>query len=1044
MVIAHNLNAMNAQRQYNMTGLNRKKSTEKLSSGYKINRAADDAAGLAVSEKMRRQIRGLDRGTENMQDGVSFLQIGDGAMGEVHDILQRINQLAVHGANGTLSRSDREAIDAEVQQLKTEINRINETTKFNELRIFSGDTQEPGDNGEVVIKDLGLAPKDLKIFDATYDSTTGAVTYGGIVFRGERISWPDLKDKIPNSTDLVYIDPADGKQKFNEGTWVLMDGQNKLLTLSARQGDEVPNIRRSFDISADYDGVHIDGEIVPWEEIKNEDGQSVTNSSYVNGTWTANFHGSNFTFEVRNAFNGIPGMIAAINKEHDENLLNVYATYYGSSPVQAVDADINRKGVALLTTGQAQTVGGMIASANPDEKSYILRADAAGLWLQDAKGADIAGSNMTWEELTGVPAGGSAGTNGKPPWDSGSYIDGSTFTYADPNGGTGVSFTFTMSDITSVDSVIDGLDGVTITPANIRNKYQMEMWKDTTDPNVKHIQLTHSTTNVTLQNEIDLGRDFSDRFDTFAPDPQPPSNGALRYDTTDPSDPKAVMTFGNGTLVYEGSVSQITSSMDQVLQAYEKSVIDAKKALAMAGANPNVGQQDLSDVLGSQYVSPSGTMQDPNVPGVDYPAGWIDFACLDAATDPMGLLRQLIGNGFDSTCGTCTRHYSFKFVDDAGPGTTTSGLKFMADKSDYDNPRLEISISSLEKMLASVPAGKKGEEMAKAMEEIATAAGFDDHFQKYQVDGTKFFVRESRKESGWSEPGGAQFFTKPYNADATKTYNLTLTSPAQPQNPSNGSQSLNYQYDHAAYADDIQVNMVSNANGGYVQKVTGGYEPYDPTQHAGMPRFEIEVTYANGNAADTRKAFVDNALQAMIRATTASLETKDYTRVDYSGDEKANVAIDSLFHSYSTSVFAPSRRNLIKGEESIQIQKSGDVPNRLMIPRFSLNCSVLGLNRANCLSQGNSRNTIEMVGRALECMCARRSLYGALQNSIEHAISCNKNTGENTTAAESRIRDTDMAEEMVSQSKYSILEQAGQAMMAQANRTPQDVLSLLQ
>lgn len=135
MVFAHNLTAMNAQRQFNIVGTAKKKSTEKLSSGYKINRAADDAAGLTISEKMRKQVRGLDRASDNCQDGVSLCQVADGALAETHEILQRINELSIQSANGTNSSSDRAAIQAEVKQLTDEIDRIATTTSFNE-RIY--------------------------------------------------------------------------------------------------------------------------------------------------------------------------------------------------------------------------------------------------------------------------------------------------------------------------------------------------------------------------------------------------------------------------------------------------------------------------------------------------------------------------------------------------------------------------------------------------------------------------------------------------------------------------------------------------------------------------------------------------------------------------------------------------------------------------------------------------------------------------------------------------------------------------------------------
>ena len=139
MVVQHNLTAMNSNRMLGVTTSQQAKTTEKLSSGYKINRAADDAAGLAISEKMRKQIRGLTQASANAQDGISVVQTAEGALAEVHDMLQRMNELAVKSANGTQSTSDRESIQAEISQLITEIDRVSETTKFNETYLLKGD-----------------------------------------------------------------------------------------------------------------------------------------------------------------------------------------------------------------------------------------------------------------------------------------------------------------------------------------------------------------------------------------------------------------------------------------------------------------------------------------------------------------------------------------------------------------------------------------------------------------------------------------------------------------------------------------------------------------------------------------------------------------------------------------------------------------------------------------------------------------------------------------------------------------------------------------
>lgn len=137
MVVQHNLTAANTNRQLGITTSGLQKSTEKLSSGYKINRAADDAAGLSISEKMRNQIRGLNKASDNAQDGISLVQTAEGALNEVHSMLQRMSELSVQAANATNATVDRESINDEITQLKSEIERVGSTTQFNKMDILS-------------------------------------------------------------------------------------------------------------------------------------------------------------------------------------------------------------------------------------------------------------------------------------------------------------------------------------------------------------------------------------------------------------------------------------------------------------------------------------------------------------------------------------------------------------------------------------------------------------------------------------------------------------------------------------------------------------------------------------------------------------------------------------------------------------------------------------------------------------------------------------------------------------------------------------------
>ena len=184
MVVQHNLQAMNANRMLNITTGSQSKSAEKLSSGYRINRAADDAAGLSISEKMRKQIRGLDQASTNAEDGVSAVQTAEGALTEVHSMLQRMNELAVQASNGTNSQTDRDAIQSEIEQLTTEIDRVAETTKFNETYLLKGDADGATKTINLKAHDAGLAGSLVDNGDGTAKFTMKSIETGDSVTIG--------------------------------------------------------------------------------------------------------------------------------------------------------------------------------------------------------------------------------------------------------------------------------------------------------------------------------------------------------------------------------------------------------------------------------------------------------------------------------------------------------------------------------------------------------------------------------------------------------------------------------------------------------------------------------------------------------------------------------------------------------------------------------------------------------------------------------------------------------------------------------------------
>ena len=263
MVVQHNLQAMNSNRMLGITTSSQSKVTEKLSSGYKINRAADDAAGLSISEKMRKQIRGLDQASANAQDGISSVQTAEGALGEVHDMLQRMNELAVQAANGTNSTSDRTAIQNEIKQLTTEIDRVAETTKFNETYLLKGDVKGS-------TKTITLKPHDagLKGSMGEVDKATGKVKFtvpqlkesDTIMIGGKQYTIKANENKdLDEITDVqAYNLMKDELKKANEigaedTTKVVVDGAGPKFTIKLGQHTVAKPLAFNLHVGADAD-----------------------------------------------------------------------------------------------------------------------------------------------------------------------------------------------------------------------------------------------------------------------------------------------------------------------------------------------------------------------------------------------------------------------------------------------------------------------------------------------------------------------------------------------------------------------------------------------------------------------------------------------------------------------------------------------------------------------------------------------------------------------------------------------------------------------
>ena len=335
MVVQHKMQAANANRMLNVTTSAQSKSTEKLSSGYRINRAADDAAGLTISEKMRKQIRGLDQASTNAQDGVSSVQTAEGALTEVHSMLQRMNELATQAANGTNSKdSDRQAIQDEIDQLTTEIDRVSETTKFNETYLLKG---------EAGTKTINMKAHDAGLKGTLTDNGNGTATFSmDALNTGDKVS-------IGGKTYTIGGTDADTAKMID-------DAKNALGTGTGKASIKIGG--NEFQI--DKDG-----------KVYDKDGAALYVESAKDATQAATFDAATSTFTTTKTFTSTGAATPSITN-NELSLANLKAL----AAVAGKTTTVNSKSVTVMTDAK-NAAGGAGADGVDDNDSTIITKNHA-------------------------------------------------------------------------------------------------------------------------------------------------------------------------------------------------------------------------------------------------------------------------------------------------------------------------------------------------------------------------------------------------------------------------------------------------------------------------------------------------------------------------------------------------------------------------------------------------------------------------------------------------------------------------------------------
>lgn len=454
-VMAHNLAAMNANNCLGKVSKRLSKTTEKLSSGYRINRSADDAAGLAISEKMRWQIRGLNAASRNIQDGISYCNVADGALSEVHSILDRMKELSVQAANDTNTESDRAAINQEIQQLKEETDRTFQTTEFNGQKIWA----------IPMIPSTGGIAHDFSFYNATDDKGS---YIGGIEYMKHRYSWEDMgigydrdtckftQTKEVDSSAFLADDASTGADDYNNGT-------KASFTVKVNAGERLDQAQKTYSWSMGNNGIKIDGVALDgtdpkkgnttWTAMGITPGQSVPG-----GTYKFNYYGTEVSFDVPSGGLAWDEFESEINTTVDKVKWHSVKSGASSSESAVIKSMTNKITVTNSNKDKISDSSNTVGS----KKDYNVVSDQNGMTVEYNNGKV---QQTQWNAIKDTTTNAYVGTWGEKQYDTKNNIsidEEATYEYDDTSKGGFINFTFGLDKDGDSDAITSDLNSTTI------------------------------------------------------------------------------------------------------------------------------------------------------------------------------------------------------------------------------------------------------------------------------------------------------------------------------------------------------------------------------------------------------------------------------------------------------------------------------------------------------------------------------------------------------------------------------------------------------
>ena len=971
MVIQHNIPALQSYNIVNNTSNALQKSIAKLSSGLRINSAADDAAGLAISEKMRSQVRGLDRAVANTQDGISLIQTAEGALGETHSILQRMRELAVQGANDTLTQQDRSYIQEEIDQLKEEITRIGNTTQFNKKKLLNGDS-------------AGLW--------SSSDMETKAIINGG----------------------LREVDQF-GQKKSVEG--------NYKIRVKAEPGQA--QVQKSDIMTIKHDGVLTNKSINAPDGIKDVSVSSMTPGDY----------------SIKLTDSSTAPAAAQITGDYD-----VGGTQYTKL--------VNRTDASDATVILAATTGGTAAnSVSVTTKLHFKIGD------NDLGDVTLTGKNNNTTQSTAV--------NGA---NLGTILAGGDATVT----------------VSGLDDVIGNARklGIEITNLNATgiNTSQTATGSGTTtnsivmkqfgSANMGDLSITYGTTGtentLALFNDsaadgskiADSGTEIaaSDVF-SIVSSANNELNGSVLFEVTGRDDMNGILTLKATATLMDKNGKNSTASQDNIV-------------LKQGGATVGLGDIFGTTTSGTPAVTTANAtiklndnmytaLSDGSKMVVNYSAG---KATTTADNGTNFELRGTIDKGWDENWedgvfnGNAVKYY----LDGSKLADTELNFKnYILNEKTGTVSEGTVTLTTDSTFSTTGTLGTAANTAGYARANGDTLASFTNTYIGKTANGD---VKLRDLDKFWNSEGTFMLQdakTLTLNQGDGKTASITLyANDTLDEVATKINDAISTGLGQAQYVDDATKFATFVSNG---TELTSEAVPGTFVIRSVVPGKAGEITFSGDegiinafslNEIQNSKETVYNVdvldehsgkiLAQSVKTTGNVMHGVLNENVDVEFGALAGVSAtwNGTLNKY-TYTAEQTESTLHIADNTTVLQIGANEGEDLGMDIGDMRAHALGIDGVNVMSHDRAGRAITLIDNAIDKVSTQRAKLGAYQNRLEYTASNLTTASENLTSAESRIRDADMAKEMMNFTKLNIMLQAGNSMLAQANQQPQNVLSLI-